>query len=106
MKTPTIILTAFIGLLLSPAPLLRAEDSEPPVPVRMVAPDFPPNLKRSGVSGIVTVSCLVDQKGDVQEVSVEKASDEGFVQAALEAVKKWKFKPAKKDGVACAIRVS
>lgn len=105
MKTPA-ILTTVIALLIALTPLLRAEATEPPVPVRTVAPEYPGALKRSGVSGIVTVTCLIDEKGDVQEVSLEKSSDDAFTQPALDAVRKWKFKPAKKDGVAVAIKVS
>jgi protein TonB len=104
MKTP-IVLAAFAALLLF-NPVLRGEENEPPVPVRTVPPEYPGALKRSGVSGIVNVTCLIDEKGDVQEVTLEKASDDAFIQPALDAVKKWKFKPAKKDGVAVAIKVS
>lgn len=103
---PSVILTAFLALLLALGPVLRAETTEPPVPVRTVAPEYPGALRRSGVSGIVTVICLIDEKGDVQEVTLEKSSDEAFTQPALDAVKKWKFKPAKRDGVAVAIKVS
>jgi protein TonB len=99
-------LTALLGLCLLALPILRADDTEPPVPVRTVPPEYPGALKRSGVSGIVTVNCLIDEKGDVQEITLEKASEDAFIQPALEAVRKWKFKPAKKGGVAVAIRVS
>lgn len=102
----THLLTLCVGLTLAVAPVLRADGTEAPVPVRTVAPEYPGALKRSGVSGIVTLNCLIDEKGDVQDVSLEKASDEAFIQPAIEAVKKWKFKPAKKDGVAVAIKVS
>lgn len=98
-------LLRILGLFLVATVALRA-DTEAPVPVRTVAPDYPGALKRSGVSGLVTLSCLIDEKGDVQDVTLEKASEEAFIQPAIEAVKKWKFKPAKKDGVAVAIKVS
>ncbi len=54
---------------------LRAEENEPPVPVRTLAPEYPPIQKRLGVSGIVTVTCLIDEKGDVQEVTLEKPNN-------------------------------
>lgn len=85
----------------------RADDSvEPPVPVRTVAPKYPIEMRREGTSGVVTISCLIDEKGNVQEPKVEKASNEAFSQPAIDAVRKWKFKPAKKGGTATAIRVS
>jgi protein TonB len=105
MKTSP-LLSVCVGLLLAVTPVLRADSTEAPVPVRTIAPEYPGALKRSGVSGLVTLSCLIDEKGDVQDISLEKASDDAFIQPAIEAVKKWKFKPAKKDGVAVAIKVS
>ncbi|MFI5337526.1 MAG: energy transducer TonB [Opitutales bacterium] len=63
-------------------------------------------MRRGGTSGVVTISCLIDTKGNVQEPKVEKASNDAFSQPALDAVRKWKFKPAKKGGTAIALRVS
>jgi protein TonB len=79
---------------------------EPPVPVRTVAPEFPAEMRAQRVSGIVTVSCQIDEKGNVIDSTVEKSSNPAFDPAAVAAVRKWKFKPAKKDGSAVAIRVS
>lgn len=98
------ILLVVVGFL--PVVLSAADGLEPPVPVRTVAPQFPPEMRRDGVSGLVTVSILIDEKGDVQEPKVEKASNEAFIAPALDALKKWKFKPAKKAGAIVALRVS
>lgn len=101
---------AFLAVLvlgcLPAASLLADGKMEPPVPVRTVAPDVPHELSRSGGSGLVTVNFLVDEQGAVQDAKVEKASAQMLEEPALKAVRKWKFKPAKKDGVAVAIRVS
>ncbi|HEY0969023.1 MAG TPA: energy transducer TonB [Opitutaceae bacterium] len=79
---------------------------EPPVPVRTVAPEFPTEMRAQRVSGVVTVSVQIDESGNVTDSSVEKSSNPAFDPAAVAAVRKWKFKPAKKDGAAVAIRVS
>lgn len=79
---------------------------EPPVPVRTVAPEFPSEMRAQRVSGLVTVSVQIDESGNVVDSSVEKSSNPAFDPAAVAAVRKWKFKPAKKDGAAVAIRVS
>ncbi|HVW19575.1 MAG TPA: energy transducer TonB [Opitutaceae bacterium] len=95
------------GIALLFAVSARADDQvEPPVPVRTTAPDYPYELRRAGVSGVVTVSCLVDAHGDVQDMQVVKASNEAFVQPAMEALKKWKFKPAVRAGAHVPLRVS
>ena len=80
--------------------------TEPPVPVRTVAPDYPDELKREGVSGLVMVKCAIDEQGNVTETTVEKSSNAAFEKPACAAVKKWKFKPAKQDGNPVAIKVS
>jgi protein TonB len=79
---------------------------EPPVPVRTVAPDYPPELRREGVSGLVMVKCTIDESGNVVDPQVEKSSNTAFEKPAMEALKKWKFKPAKQDGNPVAIKVS
>jgi protein TonB len=103
MKTVFKFLVA--GLLLA-VPAFAQTKSEPPVPVRTVAPDYPDELRRDGVSGIVTVKCTIDEQGNVTDLQVEKSSNGAFDKPAVAALKKWKFKPAKQDGAPVAIKVS
>jgi protein TonB len=84
---------------------VRAE-LDPPVPVRTVPPVFPLDMRRANVSGVVTINCLVDPHGEVQDLKVVKSTNVAFVQAALDALKKWRFKPAQRDGSAVPIRVT
>lgn len=79
---------------------------EPPVPVRTVPPKFPQEMRRDGVSGLVTVRCTIDEKGNVTDPQVERTTHEAFVPPALEALRKWKFKPATKQGTPVALKVS
>ena len=79
---------------------------EPPVPVRTVAPAYPDELRREGISGLVMVKCSIDEQGNVTETLVEKSSNAAFENPAVTALKKWKFKPAKQDGTPVAIKVS
>lgn len=107
MKTKILtLLVLVISLGMTQVSLLAADGTEPPVPVRTVAPKFPDDMKRLGTSGLVTVSCMIDEKGNVTEPKIVKASNDAFSEPAIEALKKWKFKPAKKDGEAIAIRVN
>lgn len=97
----------FASLLFGTAVLAPAfAATEPPVPVRTVAPDYPDALRREGVSGLVMVKCSIDEQGNVTETVVEKSSNAAFEAPAMAAVKKWKFKPAKQDGTPVAIKVS
>lgn len=84
----------------------RAEEMEAPVPVRMVPPKYPVEMRKEGTSGVVTITCVIDEKGNVTEPTVEKATNDAFRQPALDALRKWKFKPAKKGGTPVALKVS
>jgi protein TonB len=96
-----------VGLSLAMAVPARADQKiEPPVPVRTTAPAFPEEMRRMGQSGLVLVNCLVDEKGEVQDMKVEKASNDVFVKPAMAALSKWRFKPAQQGGVKIATRVS
>jgi protein TonB len=95
---------AFAGMALAPA--VRADSRfEPPVPVRTVAPDFPNDLRNKGISGIVMVNVLIDAQGNPQDLKVTKSSNSAFEEPAVEALRKWKFKPAERDGANVALRV-
>jgi protein TonB len=72
--------------------------TEPPVPVRTVAPEYPDELKRDRVAGVVLVKIEIDAQGNVVSVAVQKSSNQAFEQPALEALKKWRFKPAQQNG--------
>ena len=92
--------------VLAAVPAFAQSKTEPPVPVRTVSPDYPDELRRDGVSGIVMVKCTIDEQGNVVDPTVEKSSNNAFEKPALAALKKWKFKPAKQDGSPVAIKVS
>lgn len=79
---------------------------ENPVPVKTPPPKYPESLKREGVSGLVAVVIVIDEKGMIIGSSIAKSSNPEFEKPALDAVKNWKFKPAKKDGVAVKVRVT
>jgi protein TonB len=103
MKSFLVALLLAGGLI---APAFAQTKTEPPVPVRTVAPDYPDELRREGVSGLVMIKCSIDAQGNVTETEVEKSSNAAFEKPAIAAVKKWKFKPAKQDGAPVAIKVS
>jgi len=96
-----------LGLSLCVAVPARADEKlEPPVPVRTTAPDYPESMRVARLSGLVLVNCLIDEKGSVQDMRVEKASNDQFVKPAMQALSKWRFKPAQRDGAKVSTRVS
>ena len=93
-------------LILPKWTLLADEKTEPPVPVRMVAPIAPAGFSHNRSAGLVTVNFLVDDKGNVQEPTVLKSSHPELEEPAITAIKKWRFKPAVRDGTPVAVHVS
>ena len=101
---PFLIFTLVVSMGMLP---LRADDAlEPPVPVRTVAPKYPTELKRDGIAGVVSINCIIDEKGNVTESKVLKSSHPSFAEPALDALNKWKFKPAKRGGVVVPIKIT
>ena len=92
--------------LLGSGSIAATPGRENPVPVRTVPPEYPHELKSHNVSGLVMVKCTIDEQGNVGEVNVVKSSNEQFDRFATDALKKWKFKPAKQDGTAISVQVT
>ena len=95
-----------IGMLAAAVPAVAETKAEPPVPVRTVAPEYPLQMRRDGVSGVVMITCTVDIQGNVVAPEVVKSSHADFEKPAIEALMKWKFKPGKQDGTAVAMKVN
>ncbi len=77
--------------------------TKPPTP--MYAPD--PELPRQETpKNPVDIDVLVQADGKVGDLKVARSVDEAFDKAALNAVQKWRFKPATCDGVAIPMHIS
>lgn len=60
------------------------------------APEYPEEARRRGREGLVILSARIDREGHPVEVIVEQGSGYRlFDEAALKAVRKWQFHPAK-----------
>lgn len=84
----------------------------PPVPVdgyRVIQKNivYPQRAQKAGIQGTVVISAYVDTRGYVTDTIVLKGiPDSGLDEAAMEAVRKTKFTPAKQKGVAVGIWIS
>lgn len=79
---------------------------KPPKPTHMQSPNYPPGETSSGLKRLVYLHIVVDEHGVVRSPSVDASPGPAFTQAALEAVKKWSFEPAKLDNQPIAVLVS
>jgi len=75
-----------------------ADLDQKPRAVYQPAPVYPAALRSRKIDGVVTVIFVVDANGKVANAKVEKSTDPAFDKPALDAVRKWKFEPAMKEG--------
>lgn len=70
-------------------------------------PMYTTAARRAMISGIVEMEAVVGSDGTVGEVKVVRSLDaeHGLDDEAVKAVKRWRFKPGKKDGVAVQVLV-
>jgi TonB family protein len=67
--------------------------------VKSVTPEYPAKAQRRRVEGYVDLHFTTNEAGEVVDVAVAKAEPaEVFDDAAIRALKKWKFKPLVIDG--------
>lgn len=79
------------------------EDATPPVPARAnLLPEYPQEARTSGKTGTVVLKVVVLPDGSVGDVKAMRG-EEPFVSAAIAAVKKWKYEPARLNGQAITV---
>ncbi len=78
-----------------------------PVPTRQVDPEYTSEAKRAKIQGEVQLQAIVTTKGVLDQIRVIKSLDtvHGLDRAAVDAAKKWTFKPGTKDGKPVPVRV-
>ncbi len=81
---------------------------EQPVIISLEQPVYPPMAQKAGIEGSVWVKVLVDKSGNVRDAMVVKPSgaNAGFEEAAVEAAKKGKWRPAIQNKQPVAVWVS
>jgi TonB family protein len=74
------------------------DPQEMPQPKKRVDPAYPTIFKKAGIEADVEIKVLVNEQGNVEKAETVSASNQNFVNAAMEAAIKWEFLPARKDG--------
>lgn len=120
MKIRTVVLTTFIALALSASTRVctaaEASDADRiftvdelqtrPEVVKVRPPQYPAELAGSGQSGLVAITVVIDEAGDVESIEVTKASAPAFGEAAVACVRQWKFSPATMSGRNVKVKMS
>jgi TonB family protein len=91
-----------LSLLLSSlaVPLSRAALAQNVGAVQKVKKEaeYPETLKMSQKQGNVLLIAVIDRQGKLRHIAPVATSNDGFINAALAAVKLWRFKPATRNG--------
>ncbi len=83
---------------------IRVEgDVKGPVKIFSPPPQFTGEARKKRVQGVMIIEAIIDKNGSVRCLNILKGLPSGLSQAAAEAVRKWKFKPATLHGKPVAV---
>jgi TonB family protein len=83
-----------------------ASDLSAPVATRKVDPAYPLELMRKNVAGTVILYAVIHADGTVGSVRVLRSVDDQLDQFASQAIAKWQFQPATKNGSAVDVEAT
>lgn len=80
---------------------------DPPVPLSPIRPKYPEIAQEAGIEGTVVVQVFVDEKGRVKDTVILKGiPNTGLDEAATEAIRSVRFRPAKQRERAVGVWIS
>tara|TARA_A100001037_G_scaffold285306_1_gene292502 strand:+ start:6664 stop:7287 length:624 start_codon:yes stop_codon:yes gene_type:complete len=80
---------------------------DPPQPLSSIRPVYPEIAQEAGIEGTVVVQVFVDKKGRVKDTLILKGiPNTGLDEAAVTAIKKTRFRPAKQRERAVGVWIS
>ena len=80
---------------------------DPPVAMSPIRPLYPEIAQEAGIEGVVVVQAFIDKKGRVKETLILKGvPNTGLDEAAMEAIRKTRFRPAKQRERAVGVWIS
>ena len=82
------------------------EGASAPVPIYSPDPKYSKEARHAKCQGICVLWLVVGTDGLPREIRVSRSLAYGLDEKAIEAVRKWRFKPATKDGKPVAVEVS
>jgi len=86
-----------------PEPLPVGGEVAPPVKLVTPLPDYTNEAWAAGIRGDVVMRATIDEHGEVVAVEVLHGLPHGLTEAAVDAVRRWKFRPATRRGEPVAV---
>ena len=77
-----------------------------PVATRTVAPEYTPEARAAGIQGSVILCLTLDGFGRLEAVHIVQSLGFGLEEKAIDAVRRWQFKPALLDGKPVRVKES
>jgi TonB family protein len=69
-------------------------------------PEYSEEARKAKYQGTVILWLIVDPNGKPRDIKVARSLGMGLDEKAIEAVKSWKFDPARKDGAPVAVQIN
>lgn len=79
-------------------------DVTPPRKISGETAAYPARAQKNHMQGLVVVEMIVTETGEPTEVRIVESAGEILDRAVLDAVKTWRFEPARKDGLKVRVR--
>jgi protein TonB len=83
---------------MQPPPLPAVAPDHGPKPVFAPNPVYPPEDLDARIRGVVSLRVLVSRSGSPVDIVVVKSARGHLTEAAVDAVRRWRFEPAVKNG--------
>jgi TonB family protein len=78
----------------------------PPKAVYQPDPEYSEEARKAKYQGVVVLAMVIGPDGRPRDIRVQRSLGLGLDEKAMEAVRTWRFEPAKKDGQAVAVAVN
>jgi len=74
---------------------------QPPAYLQTPKPDYPKLAKKRRWEGTVLLKVFIDERGKVDRAEIDRSSGHAVLDAAaLRQVRDWRFRPARRGGIA------
>ena len=87
--------------------MAASEVDQPPLLVERTEPDYTDEARIASHEGSVLLQADVDSEGSARNIVVIRNLGLGLDEQAIQAVRQWRFRPARHNGqrVACRVRL-
>jgi TonB family protein len=67
--------------------------------VKRVTPTYPRLMEQARMPGTVMLEAIIHRDGSIGNITLKSATNDSFAQAAMEAVKQWRYTPIPYEGI-------